>query len=296
MNRACGTHPGLEQSAHSERRLLTSLCAIVLCAGLALASLGGTASAATPQNAAQRPSPQKLWKKYPLDPRPSGKSKGIGAAAGSAQAQSLGSGGGSGMPWMALLWTAWIVVALAWAFAFVRMAKRKRGASQPGEGAPDADVPRDHGATAALRDVLRANEERTKLMRPTSSADQVEKLKQKAVRPAKDNGRHDVSVLKAKLGGAPLESACHIEWSPGPEASQFLAMADESESIVLSSPTFKWNEPTPPPTSLPRAAKAHAVLVHELKQAGWRPTGRGEDWYSLELQRRPLVAVREGEA
>jgi hypothetical protein len=41
--------------------------------------------------------------------------------------------------------------------------------------------------------------------------------------------------------------------------------------------------------------KAHAVLVHDLKQAGWKTIGRGEDWYSLELQRRSLVAAREGE-
>jgi hypothetical protein len=210
--------------------------------------------------------------------------------------------------WFALGWGIVLVGALAWVLAFARIIRRRPAReTAPASAAPSASAaPPENGVAAALRDVIRASEERaapkpteaSKLTRLASSGDQVEKLKQKAVRPTKDAGLREVSVLKAKLGVSP-EQACHIEWSAGADESQFLAKvrkADGSESVVASSPRFKWDEPTPPPKSLPRAVKAHAVLVHDLKQAGWKTIGRGEDWYSLELQRRSLVAAREGEA
>lgn len=219
------------------------------------------------------------------------------------------------MWWFALASGICLVAALVWGVAFVRMLRR-RHASEGADGASESAARPESEVTVALREVLRARKEDAapklaaepslKLKQAASSTDQVEKLKLKSVRPSeKDVRKHEVSVLKAKLS-APgkaaakgREQACRIEWSPGGDASRFLAKArngEGSESIVSSSPPFKWEGPTPPPTSLPRAAKAHAVLVQELKNAGWMTIGRGEDWYSLELQRRPLAAVREGEA
>jgi hypothetical protein len=135
----------------------------------------------------------------------------------------------------------------------------------------------------------------------------VDTLRQKAAAGAgsKTIREHEVAVLKAKLGAKPtngkLQEAeiCQIVWTPGGEESSFAAKAHRANGamgVISSSPPFRWGEPTPPPTSLPRAAKAHAVLVHELKAAGWTAIGRGEEWYALELQRRPSVAAREGEA
>ena len=219
------------------------------------------------------------------------------------------------MWWFALVWGIGLLVALVWALAFVRAFRRRPPASQDVGGGAGSAAPRpETGVTAALLEVLQAREEGApkpaaeptlKLKRAMSGADQVEKLKQKSIRPSGNEVRqHEVTVLKAKLGasgsaaGTGPEQACHIVWSPGADGSRFLAKAQngEGESIVSSSPPFNWDEPTAPPTSVPRAARAHAALVRELKEAGWKTTGRGQDWYSLELQRRPLVAVREGEA
>lgn len=288
----------------SDLRVRTAVCILALCGAAATLPL---AAAAAPQ----QPNPTPLWKQYPLDSSRSGRSpEPRPASKPRARSAPAHSSGGHGLVfWFALGWGIVLLGALAWVLAFARIIRRRPAReTAPAPAAPSASAaPSENGVTAALRDVIRASEERaapkptqaSKLTRLASSADQVEKLKQKAVRPAaKDAGLREVSVLKAKLGVS-LEQACHIEWSAGADESQFLAKVrkdDGSESVVASSPPFKWDEPTPPPTSLPRAVKAHAVLVHDLKQAGWKTIGRGEDWYSLELQRRSLVAAREGEA
>jgi hypothetical protein len=289
MNRACGTY------------LLTVLCAAALGATLGPASSARAAGGATPQ-------PQKLWKQFPLRQSPS-KSSPSGATrggGGSPRTQAASSGGHSVMPWVALLWAGWLVAAVSWALAFSRLVRKRRNAPPRSEPAQNPAVRPENDVRAALQDVLRASKKRAgakpasepspKLKRPIAEVDPVEKLKQKSVKPTVGDARqHEVSVLKKKSRPA----GCHIEWLAGGEASRFLAKArtaEGSESIVSSSPSFKWEGPTPPPTSLPRAAKAHAELVHDLKEAGWMTTGRGEDWYSLELQRRPLIGAREGDA
>lgn len=317
MARVCGNQRGSEHCVLGDPRLRTTLCAVALCSSALLAlSAPSVASSSAP-----RPHPESLWKQYPLNTArsgPSGASSKQNVPANRPRPRSTGahsSGGHSLMWWFALAWGICLVAALVWAIAFVRMLRRRRASEGVREARASAAHP-ENEVTAALREVLRAREggaapklapePSLKLKQATSGTDQVEKLKQKAVRPSeKDVRKHEVSVLKAKLGAPGRaaakahEQACRIEWSPGGDASRFLAKArngEGGESIVSSSPPFKWEGPTPPPTSLPRAAKAHAVLVQELKNAGWMTIGRGEDWYSLELQRRPLAAVREGEA
>jgi hypothetical protein len=105
----------------------------VLCAALALASAAGAAGAPTPQKASQRPNPQKLWKQYPLDPKPSESSE----RSRSAAASMTSSGGHSLL--LALLWIAFIVGALAWTFSFARLIRRPQASHAAGRSARGAD-------------------------------------------------------------------------------------------------------------------------------------------------------------
>jgi hypothetical protein len=118
----------------SLRRLHAGLCVAVLCAALALASAAGGAGAPTPQKASPRPSPQKLWKQYPLDTKPSGSSARSSAAAGSTASS------GSLSLLLALVWIGCIVAGLAWALSVARLIRRpERPRTAAGRSAPDAD-------------------------------------------------------------------------------------------------------------------------------------------------------------
>jgi len=116
--------------------------------------------------------------------------------------------------------------------------------------------------------------------------------------------QRDLTVLKAKLADRPRESppvrsdprpmrvggsSVRIGWWRGYVKSQFdarLRRPAGEESVLLTSPPFRWSKPTPPPEDLPQVAHAHTALVAQLEQRGWVVTGRGEHWYALELERR----------
>ena len=117
----------------SERRLPAGLCAAVLCATLALASSAGAAGAPTPQNVSPRPNPHKLWKRYPLTPRPSGSSARSSAAVGS----TASSDGHSVL--LPLLWITFFVGALTWAISFARVIRRPQPSRAGARSAPGAE-------------------------------------------------------------------------------------------------------------------------------------------------------------
>jgi hypothetical protein len=82
--------------------------------------------------------------------------------------------------------------------------------------------------------------------------------------------------------------ACRIDWWRGYRKSHFDARvptAEGGEAVLLTSPPFRWSKPTPPPADIAEVARAHDVLVAKLKASGWVVTGRGKDWYALELRR-----------
>jgi hypothetical protein len=88
----------------------------------------------------------------------------------------------------------------------------------------------------------------------------------------------------------PAAPTCRIAWWRGYRKSHFDALvrrANGDEAVLLTSPPFRWSKPTPPPNELAEAVGAHAALVAQLEIGGWVVTGRGRDWYALEL-RRPL--------
>jgi hypothetical protein len=100
------------------------------------------------------------------------------------------------------------------------------------------------------------------------------------------------------VGPAPLTERCRIDWWRGYVKSEFHAKVerpDGSESVVMSSPPFRWSKPTPPPGDLPPVVAAHATLVRDLESAGWVATGHGDEWFTVELERRPSRTARERE-
>lgn len=316
MNGVCGNYQELEQSVHSRGGLRATLCGCAVWAAIAALALPAVAAAAP------KPNPEQLWRQYPLDTKPSGSSQGstsrstrtTGATRPRSQSQPKHSGKskkGSVIPWLAILWAACLLGALAWSVSLIRQFLRRNPKPRQRESA--------NGQTAAeeaLRAVVRArtsHSERAVKPRPMSehevlkrkqavaTAAATEKLKQKAVVgvPREAAVQREVSVLKAKRNEPEPAEICHIAWSPGDEESRFVAKTQTSggkDAIISSSPPFRWDDPTPPPNNLPRAVRSHAALVHELKQGGWTTVGRSEDWYSLELQRRPSSSAREGEA
>jgi hypothetical protein len=138
---------------------------------------------------------------------------------------------------------------------------------------------------------------------PKAQRAAVKRLKEKR----RTADREEVDLLKAKLGGTaprrpvalrprkaqihavtPAAQRCRIEWWRGYLKSEFYAQELRPDaSIVVKSASFRWSKPTPPPETLPHVARAHAELVAHLEAAGWEVSGRGEQWYALELQRRP---------
>ena len=150
----------------------------------------------------------------------------------------------------------------------------------------------------------------------TTRPDVVQPMKTK--RPQRDDPRRrEVNVLKAKReataprptavtaatpaappSAAPKSAICQIDWWRGYVKSQFYAWTwdgEGKESILLTSPPFRWSKSTPPPQTLPHVAEAHAALVAQLKAKGWVTTYRGRQWYALQLERRQAATTAGAE-
>jgi hypothetical protein len=81
---------------------------------------------------------------------------------------------------------------------------------------------------------------------------------------------------------------CEIRWWRGYFASTFYAVvvvgATEAEHVIAESPAFRWRRAEPPPDQ-PTAAAALKALLANLEEHGWRVVGRGDEWFSVHLQR-----------
>ena len=166
-------------------------------------------------------------------------------------------------------------------------------------------------ASASVAPSIQQQPEPTKKPRvdkhATALSGVVQPLKTTRAKPD-DERRREVSVLKAKREAnvdrpkpAPAPRAavapsavkeratCEVDLWRGYVKSQFYAVLRDGsgrESILLTSPTFRWSKAAPPPPTSPHAANAHAALIAQLKADGWVPTRRGTHWYALQLQRR----------
>jgi hypothetical protein len=142
-----------------------------------------------------------------------------------------------------------------------------------------------------------AAREQAVLKRKLAGAPSEEVRRLRAKNGGVTNGRDkqwETGVLRAKLADPP-EATCRIVWSRGSVDSRFHATVhtpEGQERLVLSSPSFRWTESTPPPQELPEIARAHEVLLAELEAAGWSAFHTGDHWYELEFQRRSTPAAR----
>src|ERR671930_33394 len=210
MNGVCGNYQELEQSVHSGRGLRTSLCSCALWAAFAALVLPAVGTAA------QQPNPQQLWRQYPLHTKPSGSSPGsrsgstrtTGATRPRSHSQPKHSGkskDGTIMPWLAIVWAACFLGALAWSVSLIRQFQRRAPKPRQRESANGQIAVEE-----ALRAVVRGrtyHHERTaeltsetavlKLKHAVATADPAAELKKKAGIgvPRDDAGQHHDDVL-----------------------------------------------------------------------------------------------------
>jgi hypothetical protein len=114
-------------------------------------------------------------------------------------------------------------------------------------------------------------------------------------KPARPESPVATAAPRERREAPPAAVVCRIEWWRGYMSSEFYATCrdvDGAESIVISSPSFRWRKSTPPPQDFEPAAAAHGTVVAQLEADGWvRERTRGE-WYALELRRRAGAAPR----
>jgi hypothetical protein len=84
---------------------------------------------------------------------------------------------------------------------------------------------------------------------------------------------------------APLRpgATCEIRWRGGIVGPHFRAVmtvpGESGSHLIARSEKVDW-PPILPPTPEPRVLEAARALARELVAAGWRPEGRGTEWYS----------------
>jgi hypothetical protein len=105
---------------------------------------------------------------------------------------------------------------------------------------------------------------------------------------------------RRRVAGSTREATvptCEITWSPGQAGAAFLATVDhpgEGPDLIAESPAFGPPGGGPPPET-PATKVAHEQLVRTLEGDGWRPVGRGGDWYSVRFRRSPTsTSTKEG--
>ena len=93
------------------------------------------------------------------------------------------------------------------------------------------------------------------------------------------------------------EETCRIVWWRGYVKSEFYASVRtrKGDAVLMRSPAFRWNKPTPPPANVDEAMRAHEALVADLAAAGWVAAGRGDEWYALELEPRAAGSARRAQ-
>jgi hypothetical protein len=163
---------------------------------------------------------------------------------------------------------------------------------------------RGDGERAVLkRKRAAAATETAKRLREGEKQREVGVLKAKLSAPApaavRDRGRLQAVAARRTEPPASRAMTCRIVLWRGYVKSEFHAKVTTAEGqklTVFASPSFRWRKPEPPPCDTPEIARAHSALVDELRAAGWVATGNGDEWYSLEFERRAtLPAAEKGE-
>jgi hypothetical protein len=156
--------------------------------------------------------------------------------------------------------------------------KLKRPADEADGPTPEAvkeklAAPPDEPETAALKRSVtgaatppRAQGTRPPVLRPV---------------PGGADAERDRHPLQVRAPGV----ECEIRRWRGYATSQFYAVAtdvDGTETVIGSSPSFRWLRKRLPET--PAAAAALAALVDSLRDDGWRFAGREGEWFAVRMR------------
>lgn len=184
------------------------------------------------------------------------------------------------------------------------------GSAEVRRDRPDAG-PRRAGrvrAAPARLEAVAADPEPDRVRRSNPADEELEILKAKLGKPSTpvgDRRANEVDTLKSKLvagtrvagqaapgnGSETLGTSeaanCRIAWRRGRTTSFFSAVAATAagEQVIARSPRFHGTDAVLRSDDA-RARQAHRILLESLERAGWSVSGRGDQWYMLELRRR----------
>lgn len=156
--------------------------------------------------------------------------------------------------------------------------KLKRPADEPDGATPEA-VKEKLAAPPDEPDASRLKRSVTDAARPRLA----QGTRPPALRPVPDAAAAKRDRQPLQVGTRAVE--CEIRHWRGYATSRFYALAadlDGTETIVGSSPPFRWLRKNLPET--PAAAAALSALVESLQRDGWRVAGREGEWFALRMR------------
>lgn len=294
------------------RRLLAALTVGLLAVGgLSLAGSASAAPAPPPR------APGDLWRNFPLEPRTeSGPVTPPPATAPQAPAQPAGarpavvgpaeSSDDSQTPWVLLGIGAGVVAAIAAALLYGwRRRSDPARAVRTSEPEPESIV--KPTARTPLRAFSSAGPTAARVIEPAgpgawraepslvemlSPRLHVEEEEEPGEQEEQEEEREKQEEQVAATPGAPGLGTCEIRWWRGHAESRFYVEGEPPLPETIESPPFRtYGRGAPMRTSAAHAA--HEVVVQSLVAAGWRPNGRGVQWFSGRFTSLPLRAEAE---
>ena len=288
--------------------------AVTVCLFACLALLPAQVGAA--QDPSPSPSPEGLWKAYPLDPtaEPAPKQKSSPAASASANRRPAGAArtaGDGGVSVFVVVLLA--LVAAGGMLTFVQIHGRRRRETEPAA----APVPLPSRSAAAGQAVpalwhgpsgrfSRAVSETTARATTTATVTATQGPEGKGPREADALPRRDGPAgpaagepppvppvaAPAPAGSPPdprLTWAAEIEWRQIDGESRFCVIARGAGTVeIAQSPALDW--PPEGPAAVQAVTDAADDLAATLVEAGWKPLPAGSAWYAKRFAWEPAVA------
>ncbi len=282
------------------RRFLAAVAVGFLAVGgLALAGSASAAPAPPP------PAPGELWRNFPLEPRtvtgtattPAAPAPARPAGVGPAVIRPPESREDAQTPWILLGVGAGVLAAVAAAVLYGRRRRsRPVHAVSTGEPEPEtvvtpnaltptparaaASVGRTGARTVerAAPSARRAEPSLVEMLSPRLHVDEEEEQTEHE-REEQEEEPEKQEEQVATTNGAPAPGTCEIRWWHGRAESRFYVEGKPPLPETIESPAFRARGRSAPVRNT-AAQAAHEVVVQSLVAAGWRPDGRGAQWFS----------------
>ena len=250
------------------------------------------------------PSPERLWKAYPLDPTPEPgtqpkrtSSPAASAPANGRPAGAARAGTDGGTPVFILVLIALIAAGGMLTFAGFRRRRESEPAaaavplsSRPAEATPAVPAlwhgPSGRFSRTATKTTARATATVAATQRPDGrgpgAADDPPRRDAPAAPAAAEASPVTPVVAPARAGSPPdprLTWAAEIEWRQIDDESRFCVIARGAETVeVAQSPPLDW--PPEGPAAVQAVTDAADELAAMLVAAGWKPLPPGSAWYA----------------